>query len=80
MSIDTRQTDWLAKRAEFVNAVFGASANGKLPTRSKPDVGPLDIPGPQVHESNCARYGGCNARDAAYGNNMSERIVIDMAP
>ena len=42
-----------------------------LPSRSKPDVGPVDVPGPQVHQSNCARYGYCDAKESAYGNNMS---------
>lgn len=71
MSPTTRQTNWLAKRAKFVDSVFGPSAQGKLPTRCLPDVGPMAIPGPQVHASNCARYGFCDARAAAYGNNMS---------
>ena len=60
----TRRLDKLKERRR-------RRARGKLPTRSTPDVGPIDIPGPQVHESNCARYGGCSAWDAAYGNNMS---------
>ena len=71
MERDTNQAHWRKKRADFVNAVFGNAAQGKLPTRATPDVGPINVPGPQVHESNCARYGGCGARDAAYGNNMT---------
>lgn len=37
------QTDWVARRSAFVNSVFGPSANGKLPSRSQPDVGPVQV-------------------------------------
>jgi hypothetical protein len=66
--------DWLAKRAEFVNAVFGDDANGMLPNRSQPDVGPIKIQGPQVHQSNCARYGFCDAQDSAYGTTRGKTL------